>query len=29
LQAWHRAGFIDIAKGSIVIRDLAALEQLI
>lgn len=29
LQAWHKAGFIDLAKGSIVIRDPAALEQLI
>ena len=29
LQAWHRAGFIDLAKGSIVIRNPAALAQLI
>jgi CRP/FNR family transcriptional regulator, cyclic AMP receptor protein len=29
LQAWYRAGFIDLAKGSIVIRDAAAIEQLI
>lgn len=29
LQAWHRAGFIDLAKGSILIRDPAAIEQLI
>lgn len=29
LQAWHRAGLIDIAKGSIVIRNPAAIEQLI
>jgi CRP/FNR family transcriptional regulator, cyclic AMP receptor protein len=29
LQAWHRAGFIDLAKGSIVIRDAAAIERLI
>jgi CRP-like cAMP-binding protein len=29
LQAWHRAGFIDLAKGSIVIRDPAAIEQLV
>ena len=29
LQAWHKAGFIDLAKGSIVIRDPAAIEQLI
>jgi CRP/FNR family transcriptional regulator, cyclic AMP receptor protein len=29
LQAWHRAGFIDLAKGSIVIRDVAAIEQLV
>ncbi len=29
LQAWQRAGFIDLAKGSIVIRDPAALERLI
>lgn len=29
LQAWHKAGFIDLAKGSIVIRDPAALQQLI
>ncbi len=29
LQIWQRAGFIDIAKGAIVIRDPAALGQLI
>ncbi len=29
LQAWHKAGFIDLAKGSIVIRDRAAIERLI
>ncbi len=29
LQAWQKAGFIDLAKGSIVIHDPAALEQLI
>ncbi|HXC91241.1 MAG TPA: Crp/Fnr family transcriptional regulator [Stellaceae bacterium] len=29
LQAWQKAGFIDLAKGSIVIRDAAAIEQLI
>jgi len=29
LQAWQKAGFIDLAKGSIVIRDPAAIEQLI
>jgi CRP/FNR family transcriptional regulator, cyclic AMP receptor protein len=29
LQAWQRAGFIDLAKGSIIIRDPAALERLI
>ena len=29
LQAWHRAGFIDLSKGSIVIRDLAAIQRLV
>ncbi len=29
LQAWQKAGFIDLAKGSIIIRHPAALEQLI
>jgi CRP/FNR family cyclic AMP-dependent transcriptional regulator len=29
LQVWHRAGLIDLAKGSIVIRDAEAIEQLI
>lgn len=29
LTAWQRAGFIDLAKESIVIRDFAAIEQLI
>jgi CRP/FNR family transcriptional regulator, cyclic AMP receptor protein len=29
LQAWHKAGFIDLAKGAIVIRDRAAIERLI
>jgi CRP/FNR family transcriptional regulator, cyclic AMP receptor protein len=29
LQAWQRAGFIDLAKGSIVIRDAAAIAQLL
>ena len=28
LQAWHRAGWIDLSKGSIVIRDIAAIERL-
>jgi CRP/FNR family transcriptional regulator, cyclic AMP receptor protein len=27
LQAWHRAGYIDLSKGSIMIRDLAALKR--
>jgi CRP/FNR family cyclic AMP-dependent transcriptional regulator len=29
LQIWHRAGLIDLGKGSIVIRDFAALERLV
>jgi CRP/FNR family transcriptional regulator, cyclic AMP receptor protein len=29
LRAWQRAGFVDLAKESIVIRDCAALEQLV
>jgi CRP-like cAMP-binding protein len=29
LQIWQRAGFIDIAKGAIVIRDAAAIEALV
>ncbi len=29
LQVWHRAGLIELAKGSIVIRDARAIEQLI
>jgi CRP/FNR family transcriptional regulator, cyclic AMP receptor protein len=29
LQNWHRAGLIDLGKGSIVIRDLAGLERLV
>lgn len=29
LQIWHRAGLIDLGKGSIVIRDLAALKRLV
>jgi len=29
LQAWHRAGYIDLSKGSIVIRDLAAIQRLV
>ncbi len=29
LQVWHRAGLIELGKGSIVIRDAAAIEQLI
>lgn len=29
LQAWHKAGFIDLAKGSIVILDPTAIERLI
>lgn len=29
LQAWHKAGLIDLAKGSIVILDQAAIERLI
>jgi CRP/FNR family transcriptional regulator, cyclic AMP receptor protein len=29
LQTWQRAGWIDLAKGSIMIRDQAAIEQLI
>ena len=29
LQAWHRAGFIDLSKGSIAIRDLAAIQRLV
>jgi CRP/FNR family transcriptional regulator, cyclic AMP receptor protein len=29
LQIWHRAGHIDLAKGAIVIRNAAAIEQLV
>jgi CRP/FNR family transcriptional regulator, cyclic AMP receptor protein len=29
LQIWHRAGLIDLAKGAIVIRDAAAIQQLV
>lgn len=29
LQAWHRRGIVDLAKGTIIIRDPAALERLI
>ena len=29
LQIWHRAGLIDLAKGAIVIRDAAAIGQLV
>jgi CRP/FNR family transcriptional regulator, cyclic AMP receptor protein len=29
LQNWHRAGLIDLAKGSIIIRDREAMERLI
>ena len=29
LQIWHREGLIDLGKGLIVIRDLAALERLV
>src|SRR5262249_46479751 len=29
LQAWHRAGYINIAKGAIVIHDTEAIAQLI
>jgi CRP-like cAMP-binding protein len=28
LQVWHKAGLIDLGKGTIVIRDLAAIERL-
>ena len=29
LQSWHKAGWIDLGKGTIVIRDLAAIERLV
>ena len=29
LQLWHRAGLVELAKGTIVIRDQTALERLI
>ena len=29
LQAWHKEGLIDLSKGSIVIRDLAAIQRLV
>jgi CRP/FNR family cyclic AMP-dependent transcriptional regulator len=29
LQSWHRAGLIDLRKGSILIRDVAAIERLV
>jgi CRP/FNR family transcriptional regulator, cyclic AMP receptor protein len=29
VQAWHRAGLVDLAKGTIIIRDPAALKRLI
>ncbi|MGA7864736.1 MAG: Crp/Fnr family transcriptional regulator, partial [Stellaceae bacterium] len=28
LQAWHKTGWIDLGKGTILIRDLAAIERL-
>jgi CRP-like cAMP-binding protein len=28
LQSWHKAGWIELGKGSIVIRDIAAIERL-
>src|ERR1700730_13571295 len=29
LQSWHKAGWIELGKGSIVIRDMAAIERLV
>jgi len=29
LQSWHKAGWIELGKGTIVIRDLAAIERLV
>ena len=29
LQAWHKAGWIDLGKGTIVIRNVAAIERLV
>ena len=29
LQSWHKAGWIELRKGSIVIRDMAAIERLV
>jgi CRP-like cAMP-binding protein len=29
LQNWHRRGLIDLSKGSIMIRDIKAIERLI
>jgi hypothetical protein len=29
VQVWHKAGLIEVGKGSIVIRNAAAIEQLI
>jgi CRP-like cAMP-binding protein len=29
LQSWHRAGWIELGKGTIVIRDIAAIERLV
>jgi hypothetical protein len=29
LQIWHKAGLITLGKGSIVIRDIAAIERLV
>jgi CRP/FNR family transcriptional regulator, cyclic AMP receptor protein len=29
LQSWHKAGWIDLGKGTIAIRDLAAIERLV
>jgi CRP/FNR family transcriptional regulator, cyclic AMP receptor protein len=28
LQSWHKAGWIELGKGTIVIRDIAAIEHL-
>ena len=28
LQSWHKAGWIELGKGSIVIRDMAAIEPI-
>src|SRR5262249_28606171 len=29
LQSWHKAGWIELGKGTIVIRDMAAIERLV